>query len=153
MTDSDNNYFEKDIYNLNRFYDAQYSVYRTVIDELKNEQKETHWMWFIFPQISGLGMSETTIFYSIKSISEAQCYLNHSILGKRLIECCELIYVINNKKIEEVFYSPDDLKLKSCLTLFSLLENSNPIFKLILDKFYNGSVDKKTIEIMKQFKS
>lgn len=145
--------FLNDIYNLKRFYNEQESLYSRVTEELKNKKKESHWMWFIFPQIIGLGLSETTIFFAIKSMDEAYAYLSHPILGKRLIECTELVYSIDNKKIEDIFESPDDLKLRSSMTLFSSLNNTHPIFYKTIEKFFDRNYDPKTMNILKGMKN
>src|ERR1043165_4082778 len=108
-------------YNLKRFEDAQESKFQNAMDEIKNGRKQSHWMWFIFPQMAGLGFSETSKFYAIKDIIEAGLYLEHKILGSRLIKISEELLKIEGKTAREIFGSPDDLKLKSCMTLFSLL--------------------------------
>lgn len=136
-------------YNLNRFLEAQKSTYQKALAEIKNGQKESHWMWFIFPQIAGLGFTDYNIFYAIKNIEEAQAYYNHPILGKRLIEISEAIHLVQNKTSLEILGKPDTRKLKSCMTLFNYLPNPNPIFQAVLNKFYQGQQDKRTIEILK----
>ncbi len=127
---------------MERFIKAQDKVYATVISELKSGHKRTHWIWFIFPQISGLGRSETAKFYSIKDREEAKEYLAHPILGKRLIECATIVANTHVK-----FPYPDDRKLKSSMTLFSLV-SENEIFNLVLDKYFNGELDNNTIDII-----
>jgi uncharacterized protein (DUF1810 family) len=105
-------------------------------------------MWFIFPQIDGLGNSSTTKHYAIKSIEEAQKYLNHPLLGKRLKECAETVLAIEGRSISQIFGYPDDMKLKSCMTLFSSLADSDPVFVSILDKYFNGERDSRTLTIL-----
>ena len=129
-------------YNLKRFIDAQEKVYNSVLSELKSGHKHTHWIWYIFPQIQGLGKSETAIYYSIKDNIEASKYIEHPLLGKRLNECTS---IIANHHV--VFPYPDDLKLKSSMTLFSEISD-NEVFKNILDKYYNGEKDNKTIMLL-----
>src|SRR5690606_7488607 len=135
--------------NLTRFLEAQDGVYETALKEVKNGRKTRHWMWYIFPQISGLGFSETSRFYAIKNQAEATEYLNHEILGTRLVEIStELLNLQTNNPVE-VFGSVDSLKLKSSMTLFSLLEHSDPVFQKVLDKFYGGQKDRNTVQLLK----
>jgi uncharacterized protein (DUF1810 family) len=132
-------------YNLNRFLEAQESKYQTALAEIKNGQKESHWMFFIFPQIAGLGFTDFNIFYAIQNLEEATQYLNHPILGYRLIEISEELLNLQGKTALEILGKPDDRKLKSCMTLFSQIQNTNPIFKSVLEKYYQGLNDEKTI--------
>src|SRR5690554_2420425 len=135
--------------NLSRFLEVQDGVYDTALKEVRNGRKTGHWMWYIFPQISGLGFSETSRFYAIKNQAEAVEYLNHEILGARLVEIStELLNLQANNPVE-VFGSIDSLKLKSSMTLFSLLENSHPVFQKVLDKFYGGKKDENTVQLLK----
>jgi uncharacterized protein (DUF1810 family) len=140
--------------NLNKFLTAQASSYTTALSELKNGRKETQWMWYIFPQIKGLGTSTTSIFYSIESLSETKDYLKHEILGKRLKEITEVLLDLEETDPTNIFGYPDDLKLKSCMTLFSIADGkeNNPFQKVIL-KFFEGEFDEKTVEILKEIKS
>lgn len=135
-------------FNLNRFLEAQESTYQYALAEIKNGQKESHWMWFIFPQIAGLGFTDFNIFYAIKNIEEAQAYYNHPILGKRLIEISKAMHQVQNKTALEILGKPDTRKLKSCMTLFTQLPNASPVFQQVLNKFYNGELDKKTLDIL-----
>ncbi len=137
-----------DPHNLNRFISAQDSIYSQVIAELKNGHKQSHWMWFIFPQIDGLGHSEIAKKYAIKSKEEAVAYLNHPILGQRLIECSEILLAIKSRSAADIFGYPDDLKLKSSMALFADIENANPVFDQIIDQFFAGDKDGKTLNIM-----
>lgn len=130
-----------DPYNLNRFLQAQEHVYSNVLTELQSGHKTTHWMWFIFPQIEGLGQSATARFYAIKSLDEASHYLNHPVLGARLVECSEIVLGIQDRSITDIFGWPDDLKLKSSMTLFSCVANSNPVFGKVLDRYFQGERD------------
>ena len=136
--------------NLTRFLEAQDGVYEDALTEVKNGEKRGHWMWYIFPQISGLGFSETTRFYAIKNESEATEYLNHEILGTRLVEICTELLKLKTNDPVVVFGNVDSLKLKSSMTLFSLLENSKPEFQKVLDKFYGGKKDDNTIQLLKK---
>lgn len=106
-------------------------------------------MWYIFPQISGLGFSETAKFYSIKDLQEARDYIDHPVLGSGLVEITTAFNSITGKTANQVLGSPDDLKLKSCMTLFSVLENADPVFQAVLDKFFNGTPDQRTLDILK----
>ncbi len=108
-----------DPYDLNRFVRAQESDYARAFEEIQRGQKRSHWMWYIFPQFDGLGQSSTSKKYSIKSVAEAEAYLEHPVLGPRLIECCEAALKIEGRSALTIFGSPDDLKLKSCATLFA----------------------------------
>ncbi len=107
-------------------------------------------MWYIFPQIQGLGFSETSRFYAIKNISEAEEYLKHPILGSRLIEICNAVLGLESNNANKIFGSPDDLKLKSSMTLFAALNHTDPVFQLVLDKFFNGTKDNATLRIINQ---
>src|SRR5690349_20676915 len=127
-----------DLYNLSRFIEAQEGIFESVLSELSNGQKRTHWMWFIFPQIEGLGRSAVSRQYSIKSDDEARQYLNHPVLGVRLLKCAEIILAINGKSAFDIFGSPDDKKLKSSMTLFSYVTDSQSLFVRVLEKYFNG---------------
>jgi uncharacterized protein (DUF1810 family) len=133
-----------DLFNLKRFVEAQESVYRDVVSELRQGQKNTHWMWFIFPQIAGLGVSSISIFYAISSASEAEAYLLHPILGQRLKECTNLVLDTRSKSAKEIFGSLDDLKFRSCMTLFAKVSNEK-LFLSALGKFFDGKFDLQTL--------
>jgi len=133
-----------DPHDLNRFMKAQEAVFENVLTELGNGQKKSHWMWFIFPQIEGLGYSEISRYYSIKSMQEAREYLNHPILGPRLLKCTETVLALNGKTASEIFGSPDDMKFKSSMTLFACATESDSLFAQALDKYFDGERDKKT---------
>lgn len=132
---------------LQRFLQAQDKVYPEVVRELRAGKKQGHWMWFVFPQIHGLGKSPTAVFYAIQSIEEARDYLQHPILGQRYLECLKLLLEIHGKSAEQIFGYPDVLKLHSSLTLFQLV-SENHLFKQLLDKYFAGEPDKKTIEFI-----
>ena len=134
--------------NLKRFIDVQEADYKIALSEVKNGRKQSHWMWYIFPQIQGLGFSETSKFYAIKNINEAEEFLNHPVLGSRLVHICNELLKLKSNDANKIFGSPDDLKLKSSMTLFSSLHNTNPVFQLVLEKFFNGTKDNKTLRII-----
>lgn len=136
---------------LNRFIDAQEKIYHEALNEIKSGRKSSHWMWFIFPQIEGLGFSSTSKFYGIKNLDEAKEYLKHELLGTRLKEISSELLKLKETDAKKIFGSPDHLKLKSCMTLFSLVdEDTNSIFKEVLKKFFRGDVDTKTIQLIKK---
>ncbi len=135
-----------DPYNLQRFVDAQSPVFERVLSELRQGRKSGHWMWFIFPQINGLGHSETAARFAISSRREAEAYLNHPILGPRLRECARLVTLIEGSSIQQILGYPDDLKFRSSLTLFARVTPDNQIFQDALDKFYDGEYDAMTLE-------
>lgn len=135
-------------HNLNRFTKAQESVYSIVLSELKNGLKRTHWMWFIFPQLDGLGHSTTTKLYALKNLEEASEYLNHPVLGARLLECSEIVLGVKDRQVADVFGYPDDLKLKSSMTLFSCVEKSGSVFDAVLDQHFHGQRDTRTLELL-----
>jgi uncharacterized protein (DUF1810 family) len=140
----------KTAYNLNKFLKAQETTYRDALSEIKNGKKESHWMWYVFPQIKGLGFSTNSMFYGIDDLEEAQQYLNDPILGKRLIEISNCLLKVEDKTALTIFGKPDDIKLKSSMTLFSLLINTDPVFQEVLDKYFSGNKDQKTIQILKK---
>lgn len=129
---------------LERFLVAQAHVYPYALSEIKNGHKRSHWIWFIFPQIQGLGYSVKAQYYAIKNIEEAKAYMTHPILSKRLIEISNALLALHTNDAREVMGYPDDLKLKSSMTLFSLV-SENPIFQQVLDKFFYGEKDRQTI--------
>ena len=134
--------------NLERFIDAQGSFYPVALSEIKNGKKQSHWMWFIFPQVEGLGLSTTSKYYAIKDIHEAAEFLKHPVLGQRLIQISHELLNLESNDAHKIFGSPDDIKLKSSMTLFSLVHNADPVFQLVLDKFFKGSKDSKTLQII-----
>ena len=125
-------------YNLTRFLSVQNPVYDTVLSELRQGEKRTHWMWFIFPQIIGLGHSSISHHFAIKSVAEARAYLRHPILGKRLTECAEILMGIERKSAHQVFGFPDNLKLRSCMTLFAGVSGPGSVFEQVLEKYFKG---------------
>ncbi len=136
-----------DRYHLQRFVDAQKTIYAQVLDELRHGEKRSHWMWFIFPQIQGLGKTETARRYAISSLDEAKTYLSHPVLGPRLIECTQLVAAVEGRSIHRILGSPDDLKFRSCLTLFAAAAattEEHKVFFDALDKYYGGEPDQLT---------
>ncbi len=137
-----------DPFDLNRFTKAQERIYGNVLSELKGGRKRTHWMWFIFPQIEGLGRSETARFYAIKSLDEARQYLNHPVLGSQLRECSAIVLGIEDHSVEDIFGFPDHLKLRSSMTLFSCVKNADPVFETVIDRYFQGKRDTRTLELL-----
>ena len=136
-------------FDLNRFISAQEEVYDCVLKELKNGKKQSHWMWYIFPQLDGLAQSTTSKYYAIKSREEALAYLDHPVLGSRLNECANMVLDIKGKKVSDIFGYPDDLKLKSSMTLFSEVAIDSA-FVRVLDKYFQGERDPKTLQLIKE---
>jgi uncharacterized protein (DUF1810 family) len=135
-------------HNLERFITAQKAVFQTAIAELQNGRKESHWMWYIFPQIQGLGFTETSKFYAIKNLQEAKEFLNHRVLGPRLILISSVLLDSPLKDAHKIFGSPDDLKLHSSMTLFSEVPDADPVFKKVLEKFFESRKDNKTLKML-----
>ena len=133
--------------NVSRFIEAQENTYSDALSEIRNGRKRTHWMWFIFPQIKGLGNTQTSVKYSINDINEAIFYINHPILGNRLKEITGELLKIKDKSALDIFGSPDDKKLKSCMTLFSIASQDS-IFRQVLSQFFNSEKDGKTLDII-----
>jgi uncharacterized protein (DUF1810 family) len=136
-----------DPFDLQRFLDAQSSVYPLVLDELRRGRKQSHWMWFIFPQLAGLGHSAMAQRFAIASRAEAVAYLGHGVLGSRLRECTALVNGIEGRTILEVLGSPDDLKFHSSMTLFGVM-SSDPQFAVAITKFYDGKRDQRTLDLL-----
>lgn len=134
---------------LERFVKAQESDYNDAFNEVKNGRKKTHWMWYIFPQIQGLGYSETAKYFAIRDIEEAAEYLKHPILGDRLMRITAELLKLEGSAAQ-IFGSPDDLKLHSSMTLFAAIKDSNPLFDQVLQKFFKGRKDEKTIQKLKE---
>jgi uncharacterized protein (DUF1810 family) len=137
-----------DPYDLDRFVRAQAADFDSALSEIDSGQKRTHWMWYIFPQIDGLALSPTSRYYAIKGRDEAQAYLNHPVLGPRLLAVAEAAMRIEGKSANQIFGSPDDLKLKSCATLFADVSSEGSVFHRILDRYFHGERDERTIEIL-----
>jgi len=137
---------EKDPHHLQRFLDAQDPVLEQVCSELRAGRKRSHWMWFIFPQIQGLGYSPVARKFAIASLEEAKAYLEHPVLGARLRECCRLVNLVEGRSIEEILGYPDDLKFRSSMTLFAHATADNQIFQDALQKYFNSELDPLTLE-------
>jgi uncharacterized protein (DUF1810 family) len=131
--------------NLERFVEAQAPVYDRALAELKAGRKQSHWMWFVFPQIAGLGRSPMAQHYAIQTLAEARAYLAHPLLGARLRECTQAVLDVEGKSAHEIFGSPDDLKFCSSMTLFDLAAPDD-IFRTALEKYFNGEEDRLTLE-------
>ena len=134
-----------DPFDLKRFVDAQAPVYRSVVAELRDGRKRSHWMWFVFPQLLGLGSSPMAVRYGVSSLDEARAYLGHGLLGPRLLECTRLVNQVQCRSIGEIFGSPDDLKLCSSMTLFARAADDNQDFVELLGKYYCGQQDQLTL--------
>lgn len=133
---------------LARFVEAQEGVYERALAELKAGRKRSHWMWFIFPQLEGLGLSAMTQRYAIKTRAEAKAYLDHAILGPRLTSCVEALLNLEGRSADEIFGYPDEMKLRSCATLFAQVSSPGSIFHLLLEKYFNGEPDPKTLRLL-----
>lgn len=138
-----------DPFDLQRFVDAQHGVYESALGEITQGQKRTHWMWFIFPQIDGLGSSPAARHYAIKSREEADAYLRHPVLGPRLAACAEAALAVDGRSAREMFGSPDDLKLRSSATLFAAIAPGGSVFERVIEKYFNGQPDPKTLELLR----
>jgi uncharacterized protein (DUF1810 family) len=134
-----------DDFNLQRFVDAQEPVYDTVVAELRAGAKRSHWIWFVFPQLEGLGRSPTAARFAISSLAEAQAYLDHAVLGPRLRECTNLVNAIQGSSVDQIFGWPDNLKVRSSMTLFATATGDNAEFVRLLDTFYGGEPDPVTV--------
>jgi uncharacterized protein (DUF1810 family) len=152
MTDKTGTKGGGDPFQLSRFVEAQDKVYARALAELKSGRKRSHWIWFVFPQIEGLGFSSTTQYYSIKSLEEARQYLDHPLLGKRLRECAETILALQGLSASTIFGYPDDLKLKSSMTLFAAAAEGQSVFSRVLEKYYQGNPDQSTLAILERLK-
>jgi uncharacterized protein (DUF1810 family) len=141
-------HLSEDPYDLDRFVRAQENDYAQALAEIRNCQKRSHWMWYIFPQLAGLGFSSTAQHFAIRGLDEARAYLAHPALGPRLRECAEAALGVEGRTAREIFGSPDDLKLRSCTTLFAHVSPPDSVFHRVLDKYYQGVGDDKTIRLL-----
>ena len=137
---------DRDPYNLKRFVLAQDTIYPQVVSELRSGMKTSHWMWFIFPQIRGLGRSPVSIEYAISSCEEAAAYLHHPVLGPRLKECARLVLDVEGRSAQEIFGSPDDMKFRSSMTLFAKVSPDDDIFARALQQYFGGAPDQLTLD-------
>ena len=133
---------------ISRFVEAHRHSYQIALTEIRNGKKISHWMWYIFPQVKGLGHSSTSEYYSIHSLDEAAAFLHDPYLGGNLLEICHALIELKTNNAEEVFGRPDDVKLRSSMTLFSLVPDADPVFQNVLDKYYSGKRDRRTLKIL-----
>jgi uncharacterized protein (DUF1810 family) len=138
-----------DPFDLKRFVKAQADDYERAFGEIRNGRKISHWMWYIFPQLDGLGSSSTAKYYAIKSAAEACAYLEHPVLGPRLVACAEESLQVQNRTAREIFGTPDDLKLRSSATLFASVSPPDSVFARLLQKYYDGVPDERTLRLLK----
>ncbi len=136
-----------DPHDLNRFVEAQARDYNQALAEIKAGRKRSHWIWYVLPQIDGLGFSAMSRRYAIKSIDEATAYLSHPVLGPRLVETCESALAVQGKSAHDIFGSPDDMKLKSCATLFASVSPPGSVFERLLERYFQGERDGKTLKL------
>ncbi|HLG56981.1 MAG TPA: DUF1810 domain-containing protein [Vicinamibacterales bacterium] len=140
-----------DPYDLARFVDAQEDSYQQALSEIRSGRKQSHWMWYVFPQFAGLGVSSTSQRYAVKSVAEAEAYLAHPVLGPRLLEIAEAVLRLEGRSASEVFGSPDDMKLRSCATLFVCVSPDDSVFHRIIDKYFDGQRDEATLRLVSGF--
>jgi len=139
-----------DGFDLQRFVTAQARVYGQALAELRRGRKQSHWMWFVFPQIAGLGSSPTAQFYAIASLGEARAYLDHQVLGPRLLQATAAVSAVGGRTAHEIFGSPDDLKFRSSMTLFRAAAPDEPLFQAALDRYFAGEPDPRTLELLRR---
>ncbi len=142
-------YVSREQFNLDRFVTAQEGEYERAVMEIRDGRKRTHWMWYIFPQLVGLGVSSMAKRYAIRNLEEARAYLEHPGLGPRLVGCMELVLAVEGRTAHEIFGSPDDLKLRSCATLFACVAEKGSVFERVLQKYYGGERDVRTLELLR----
>lgn len=135
---------------LQRFEDAHRQDYETALAEIRRGRKTSHWMWYIFPQLKGLGYSPTAQYYSIENLAEAEAFLAHPVLGVHLVEISRALLALETNNADLVFGYPDNLKLRSSMTLFAQVREANPVFGQVLDKFFDGKPDQRTLELLKE---
>lgn len=136
------------MYELDRFVKAHEKSYETALAEIKKGRKTSHWMWYIFPQLKGFGSSDTAQFYGLKNLAEAQAFLDHPVLGQHLREITAELLLVKTNNATEVFGKPDDMKLLSCMTLFASVDNTAEVFQKVLDTFFGGRKDPRTLEFI-----
>ncbi len=137
-----------DPFDLDRFVQAQADDYPTALSEIRSGRKVSHWMWYIFPQLAGLGFSPLANRYAVRSLDEARAYLTHPLLGPRLVACAEAAVAVEGRTATQIFGTPDDLKLRSCATLFAVVSPPGSAFERVLAKFYRGQRDERTLELL-----
>ena len=148
MTEPRTFFSASDPYELTRFVQAQERDYGQAMSEIRSGLKRSHWMWYIFPQFEGLGFSSTSRQYAIKSVAEAEAFLRHPVLGSRLLESAQATVGIEGRSAFQVFGSPDDMKLRSCATLFACISPAGSVFEQLLDKYFGGERDDKTLRLL-----
>jgi uncharacterized protein (DUF1810 family) len=139
----------EDVFNLQRFVDAQAPVYENALREIRAGRKRSHWMWFVFPQCAGLGSSATAVAYAISGIDEARAYLAHSVLGPRLLACAGAALAVQGRSARQIFGTPDELKLRSSATLFAVVSEPGSVFERVLAKYYGGRADERTLALVR----
>lgn len=140
---------EHDPYGLARFVEAQEGDYASALGEIRRGRKQSHWMWYVFPQFEGLGASAMSRHYAIKSLDEAKAYLEHPILGQRLVECTEAVLHVEGRSAHDIFGSPDDVKLRSSATLFAAISPDGSVFHRLLDTYFDGRGDELTLGLLR----
>jgi uncharacterized protein (DUF1810 family) len=148
MSDSADRQSTEGPYDLDRFVQAQQGDFERALAEIAAGRKRTHWMWYVFPQLDGLGYSSTAKYYAIKNLEEARAYLAHPVLGPRLLRCAEAALSVEGRSATEIFGSPDDLKLRSCATLFACVSPPGSVFERLLAQYYGGEPDQKTLKLL-----
>jgi len=148
MTNPTRSTIPSDPFSLSRFVEAQEQNYDQALAEIKSGRKRSHWMWYVFPQLDGLAFSSTSKHYAIKSLDEARAYLQHPVLGPRLLDCADALLQIQGRTAYQIFGSPDDLKLKSSATLFAHVSPAGSVFHQVLAKYYRGGADEKTLQLL-----
>lgn len=138
----------RDMFDLQRFVEAQGRNYDVAVAELRAGRKDSHWMWYVFPQIAGLGVSAMAQTYAIASLAEARAYLAHPVLGARLVDCVAALVALKGRSAREIFGRPDDVKLRSSLTLFAQAAPGAPLFRQALELYFDGAPDSRTLEIL-----
>ena len=133
---------------LDRFVDAQDGTYEQALGELRRGRKTGHWMWWIFPQVAGLGMSSTSQAYAVRDLAEATAYVQHDVLGPRLLECCRALLDLDGVSAERVLGTIDAVKLRSSMTLFAHADPDQPLFRDVLEKYYDGDEDERTVALL-----
>jgi len=138
-----------DPHDLNRFVQAQANDYEQALAEIRRGRKQSHWMWYVFPQFDGLGFSSMSRRYAIRTAAEAEAYLSHPVLGGRLIECAKAVLAVGGRSAFDIFGTPDDAKLKSCATLFAHVSPEGSVFHRVLDTYFQGERDDRTLELLR----
>ncbi len=139
-----------DAFDPGRFLEAQAGTYAQALQELHAGQKRSHWMWFVFPQFDGLGMSATSRHFAIRSLEESRAYLHHPVLGPRLVECTKAVNALAGRTVHEIFGSPDDMKFRSSMTLFERVSEAGSVFAVALEKYFAGQRDARTLELVRK---